>query len=49
MCVGNLEEVEASVQNDILIHFMGKQKGCPPGLWKCTCIGLNPGPVASGD
>lgn len=25
MCVGNLQEMEASVENDILIHFMGKK------------------------
>lgn len=29
MCVGNLAEMEASVQNDILIHFIGKQAAHP--------------------
>lgn len=45
--MGNLEEMEASVQNDILIHFMGNHKGCLPGFWKFASIGLNPGLVAN--
>lgn len=45
--MGNLEEMEASVQNDILIHFMGNHKGCLPGFWKFASVGLDPGLVAS--
>ena len=29
MYVGNLTEMEASVQNDILIHFIGRQAAHP--------------------